>query len=71
MGSQKAEELKQWCPPPKDWLNINVDATVDANKQMASLRVVIKDQEGVCKAAAVKTSKFLGSVAMPEAASIE
>lgn len=71
VGSQKAEELNQWCPPPKDWLKINVDAAVDADKQMAGLGVVIRDQEGNCKAAAVKTSKVFGSVAMAEAAAME
>ena len=71
VGNQKAEKLNQWYPPPKDWLKINVDATVDANKQKAGLGVVIRDQEGICKAAAVKTSKFFGSVAMAEATTME
>ena len=32
VASQRAVEQKQWCPPPRDWLKINVDAAVDAEK---------------------------------------
>ena len=71
VASQRAGEQKQWCPPPRDWLKINVDTAVDAEKQVTGLGVVIRDSDGKCKAAAVKTSKFFGSVVMAEAAAME
>ncbi|KAH9684606.1 putative reverse transcriptase/RNA-dependent DNA polymerase [Citrus sinensis] len=70
-GTLRAGEQKQWCPPPRDWLKINVDAAVDAEKQVTGLGVVIRDSEGKCKVAAVKTSKFFESVVMAEAAAME
>ena len=48
-----------------------MDAVVDVENQVIDLGVVIRNSEGICKAAAVKSVKFSGNVAMDEAATME
>ena len=67
VASQKAGEQNQWSPPPKGWEKINVDA----ENQVIGLGAVIRNSEGICKAAAVKSVKFSGNVAMDEATTME
>ena len=64
-------KANQWCPPPKDWLKVNVDAAVDEKRQVAGLGVVVRDWKSNCIAATIKTSRFFGNVTMVEAAAME
>ena len=65
------DKANQWCPPPKGWLKVNVDAAVDEKRQVAGLGVVVRDWKSNCIAAAIKTSRFFRSVSMVEAAAME
>lgn len=65
------DKANQWCPPPKGWLKVNVDAAVDGKKQVAGLGVVVRDWKSNCIATAIKTSRFFGSVSMAEAAAMD
>ncbi|KAL9411912.1 hypothetical protein AB3S75_045503 [Citrus x aurantiifolia] len=68
---RNAEKQKQWSPPPIGWQKVNVDAAVDVENQMAGLGVVVRDSEGNCRAATIKSLRLPGSVAMAEATAME
>ena len=56
---------------PNGWLKVNVDAAVNAEKQVAGLGVVITDGNQNCITAAINTSRYFGNVAMAEAAAVK
>ena len=56
---------------PNGWLKVNVDAAVNAEKQVAGLGVVITDGNQNCIIAAINTSRYFGNVAMAEAAAVK
>ncbi|KAL9419759.1 hypothetical protein AB3S75_037510 [Citrus x aurantiifolia] len=64
-------KANQWCPPPKGWLKVNIDAAVDEKRQVAGLGVVVRDWKSNCIAAAIKTSRFFENVTMAEAAAMD
>lgn len=49
-----------WCPPPKCFVKINVDAVTNAAEQAAGLGVVVRGCNGSYAAATVKKVQFLG-----------
>lgn len=59
-----------WCPPPKGFVNINVDAATNVGEQAAGLGVVVRDCNGSYVAATVKTVQFFGDVQQSEAKAI-
>lgn len=59
-----------WCPPPKGFVKINVDAATNVEKQAAGLGVVVRDCNGSFVAAAVKKVQFFGDVQQAEAEAI-
>lgn len=65
------DKANQWCPPLKGWLKVNVDTAADEKRQVAGLGVMVRDWKSNCIAAAIKTSRFFGSISMVEAAAME
>ncbi|KAL9448618.1 hypothetical protein AB3S75_015991 [Citrus x aurantiifolia] len=68
---RKDGKENQGHPLPNGWLKVNIDAAMNAEKQVARLRVVIRDWNKNCIAAAINTSRYFGNVAMAEAAAME
>lgn len=48
-----------------------MDATMNAEKQVVGLGVVVRDVDRNCLAAIVKTTKYFGNVAMAKAVAVE
>lgn len=60
--NEKETSQSNWCPPPRGFVKINVNAANNAERQVAGLGVVMRDCEGNFVAATVKKVQFFGDV---------
>lgn len=70
-GKQQKVAQLGWNPPQEGFVKINTDAATNSEKNLAGLGAVIRDETGQVTAAAIKVSKFHGSVAYAEAEAME
>ncbi|KAH9776449.1 putative reverse transcriptase/RNA-dependent DNA polymerase [Citrus sinensis] len=70
-GKQQKVAQLGWNPPQKGFVKINTDAATNSEKNLVGLEAVIRDETGQVTAAAIKVSKFHGSVAYAEAKAME
>lgn len=69
-ATQRQDNPKQmscWKPHPEGWFKLNVDAAIKSKDQCVGLGIAIRNHNGEFVVAAVKKSKFYGSVASAEA----
>ncbi|KAL9433530.1 hypothetical protein AB3S75_028375 [Citrus x aurantiifolia] len=64
---QAAAAQPSWKPPPEGWFKMNVDAAIRTNDQMVELGIAIRNHKGEFIAAAMKKSRYYGSIAAAEA----
>lgn len=55
-----------WTALPQGWLKINVDVTIDKERQCSGLGAAVRDNTGKYIAAGIKNSKFKGDVSFVE-----
>ena len=70
-GKQQQVAQLEWNPPQEGFVKINTDAATNSEQNLAGLGAVIRDETGQVTAAAIKVSKFHGSVAYAEAEAME
>ena len=70
-GKQQKVAQLGWNPPQEGFVKINIDAATNSKKNLAGLGAMIRDETGQVTAAAIKVSKFHGSVAYAKAEAME
>ncbi|XP_024043249.1 uncharacterized protein LOC112099946 [Citrus clementina] len=69
--NQQRVSLQAWNPPQEGFVKVNIDATINSEKNLAGLGAVIRDYSRHVTAATIKISKFYGDVSYAEAEAME
>ena len=64
---QAASTQPSWKPPPEGWFKMNVDAAIKTKDQLIGLGIAIRNHKGEFITAAMKKSRYYGSIASAEA----
>ena len=67
---QAAATQPSWKPPPEGWFKMNVDAAIKTKDQMVELGIAIRNHKGEFIGAAMKKSRYYGSIAAVEAEAV-
>lgn len=71
VSSDRRANKQRWKPPPENVIKLNVDAVINNKNQVTGLRAVIRNSDGLVRAAGIKQAQLREVVSFVEAEAIQ